>query len=134
MHRHDWPETAMQLAESIAASRSEHPNIEERVGACCIRHDHSVASLGYNGTPPNVDIDWTGPERKTHVIHAEVNALRYVRPGEVDFMAVTMSPCSPCLTVISSYGIKKVYYRKKYDKGDEAIKTATSLGIELIQI
>ena len=134
MHKCSWEETAMHLAESIAQDRSEHPNELERNGACCVRYDKSIASLGYNGPPPNVDINWIGPERKTHVIHAETNALRYIKPGEVEFMAVTTSPCITCLINISSYGIKKVYYRHKYDKDDGAFEAAKKHGIELIQI
>lgn len=110
--RPTWEEYALELAE-VAASRSQDP--WEKVGACLLRADHSVASLGYNGAPPGVEIDWSNrEERRPYVLHAEVNALRYVRPGESLFMAVTVSPCPDCLRAIAAWRVPRVVYRRRY--------------------
>ena len=85
--RLSWEEYALQLA-TAAAARSEDPY--ERVGACVLRLDYSVAGVGYNGAPSGVEIDWSDRDRRRErVVHAEVNALRYVRPDEGDILART---------------------------------------------
>ena len=72
--RIDWHTYALKLA-LVASERSEDPYV--KVGACVLRLDNSVAGLGYNGAPPEVDIYWHDrDERRKRVIHAEVNALR----------------------------------------------------------
>ena len=74
--RISWHEYALELAR-VAAKRSEDPYL--KVGACVLRHDNSVAALGYNGAPPNIEIDWTNrDERRKRVVHAKINELRYV--------------------------------------------------------
>jgi deoxycytidylate deaminase len=54
--RKTWEETALVLAETIARCRSEDPYMQ--VGACAVLQDNSV-SLGYNGPPPKIEIDWS---------------------------------------------------------------------------
>lgn len=123
----------MSLAEA-AALRSEDPF--RKVGACLIRHDHTVAAMGYNGAPPGVEIDWTDrDERRLWVIHAEANALRYVTPGEVWLMASTMMPCRECVLLAASYGIKEIIYRDEldpavYDKS-KILEIADACGITI---
>lgn len=113
MARLSQREYAMELAKT-AASRSEDPY--HTVGCCLVRHDHSIAALGYNGAPPGVEIDWTDRDaRRAWVIHAEANALRYVRPGEVALMATTMMPCVQCVLLAAAYGIKQIVYREELD-------------------
>jgi len=116
--RPQWNQYAMLLAWA-AATRSQDPFVQ--VGACILRHDHSVLSLGYNGAPPGVEIDWTDRDkRRPLVIHAEMNALRYIKPGEGEIMAVTLLPCHDCLKSIASYGITDVYFQDDPIDTDEA--------------
>jgi dCMP deaminase len=130
--RKSWEETALILAETIAACRSQDPYAQ--VGACAILRDNSV-SLGYNGPPPGVEIDWSEREsRGARVIHAEVNALRSVVPGQCKFLAVTLLPCRHCMTFIASKGIKKVIYREVYERDKLAFELAREFGIELVQV
>mgnify|MGYP003118706456 CR=1 FL=1 len=132
MNRLNWEEYALELAR-VAALRSEDPFIQ--VGACVLRHDNSVAGLGYNGAPPGIQIDWSDrDERRKRVVHAEVNALRYAKPGECKLLACNLLPCNNCLKMISSYGIKKVIFSKIYDLDKSSLKLAKEFGIELIQI
>jgi deoxycytidylate deaminase len=130
--RKSWEETALILAETVAACRSQDPYVQ--VGACAILQDNSV-SLGYNGPPPGVEIDWSEREgRSAKVIHAEVNALRSVAPGECRFLAVTLLPCRHCMTFIASKGIKKIVYRQVYERDQLAFELAREFGIELVQM
>ncbi len=127
--RIDWPTYALKLA-FIASERSEDPYL--KVGACVLREDNSIAGLGYNGAPPGIDIDWSNrDERRKRVIHAEVNALRYVKPGECDFLASTHLPCNECLRMIASYGIKKIVYDHEYERDNSSISLAKQFDILL---
>ena len=92
MSRLPWENYAIDLA-LVASRRSEDPYL--KVGACILREDYSVASLGYNGAPPKIEIDWTDrDERRKRVIHAETNALRYIKPNEGYLLACTHLPCN----------------------------------------
>lgn len=107
--RATWDEYAIGLAVA-AAVRSEDPYV--RVGAVVLRTDHSVAALGYNGAPPGVEINWSDRDaRRQRVIHAETNALRYLRPGEGYLIAVTLMPCVECLKLARAHGIHEVRYK-----------------------
>jgi deoxycytidylate deaminase len=130
--RKSWEETALTLAETIAECRSQDPYVQ--VGACAVLRDNSVC-LGYNGPPPGIDIDWSEREhRSARVIHAEVNALRSVAPGQCKFLAVTMLPCRHCMTFIASKGIKKIVYRQVYERDKLAFELAREFRIELVRI
>lgn len=131
-NRKSWEETALILAETIADCRSQDPYIQ--VGACAVLQDNSV-SLGYNGPPPKVEIDWSDRDnRLSRVIHAEVNALRSVGPGECKFLAVTLLPCRSCMTFIASKGVKRIVFRDVYERDQIAFELAKEFGIELVRI
>lgn len=106
---------SLDLADA-ASARSEDPYFQ--VGAVVLRSDNTVASVGYNGAPSGVEIDWGDRDRRRdYVIHAEMNALRYVTPGEVagGLVACTHHPCATCLRMIAAYGLKRVVYRNELD-------------------
>ncbi len=127
--RIDWVRYALDLAK-VAASRSEDPYV--KVGATILRKDHSVASLGYNGVPSGVTIDWSDrDERRKRVIHAEINALRYIKPEEGYIMACCLSPCRHCVQATASYGIKIICYEQEYDKDEFAFELAKEFGVTL---
>jgi deoxycytidylate deaminase len=130
--RKSWEETALILAETIALCRSQDPY--QQVGACAVMHDNSI-TLGYNGPPPGIEIDWSDREaRLAKIIHAEVNALRSVAPGQCKFLAVTLLPCRHCMTFIASKGIKKIVFREIYHRDQLAFELAKEFGIELVQM
>jgi deoxycytidylate deaminase len=130
--RKSWEETALVLAETIAECRSQDPYVQ--VGACAVLNDYSIA-LGYNGPPPGIEIDWSDREsRGARVIHAEVNALRSVLPGQCKFLAVTLLPCRHCMTFIASKGVKKIVFRKIYQRDQMAFELAREFGIELLHV
>ena len=127
-----WEEYAIALA-GVAALKSKDPYV--KVGCCLLRHDNTIASLGYNGFPSGVEEDWTDrDERRKYVNHSEQNALRFVKPNECYLAAVTLLPCNDCLKSLASYGIKKVIYREVYDRDDSSLIMANKFGIELKQL
>jgi dCMP deaminase len=130
--RLSWEETALILAQTVAECRSQDPYVQ--VGACAVLQDDSI-TLGYNGPPPGIQIDWSErEERGPRIIHAEVNALRSVQPGQCRFLAVTLLPCRNCMTFIASKGIRRVVYREIYERDTLAFELAKEFGIELIQL
>ena len=132
MSRPSWEEYALLLANT-ASLRSEDPYI--KCGACVLRHDNSVAGLGYNGSPPGYNIDWTDRDaRRPFVSHAERSALRYCKPGEAKLIAVTLSPCQHCIIDIAMFGIKKVIFQDDYTDYFQVLEIAKRYDIELIQM
>lgn len=129
--RIDWELYALDIAEAVA-KKSKDP--WKKVGAVLLRHDHSVASVGYNGFPAGVPEDWSDrEERRKYVIHAETNALRFTRPEECSVLACTLLPCPSCLKAVSGHGIRRVVYREVYQRDPESLEMAERMGIELKQ-
>ncbi len=132
MNRISWEEYALKLAET-ASIRSEDPYL--KVGACVLRHDNSVAGLGYNGSPPGYEIDWSDRDsRRPFVSHAERSALRYCKPGEAKLIAITLSPCQHCIMDIAMFGIKKVVFRNFYERDEKSFEIAHKFDIKMVQI
>lgn len=127
-----WEKYALGIAE-VAARKSKDP--WQRVGACLLRHDNTVAGVGYNGFPAGMHEDWDDRDmRRLFVVHAEQNALRYVKPNECRLIAVTLLPCNDCLKAIASYGIKKIVYGGNYGRDESTLALAHSFGIELVKL
>jgi dCMP deaminase len=122
----------------VISKRSEDPY--HKVGAAVFRKDNSIAGAGYNGAPAGIEIDWTlKPERAPKVIHAEVNALRWTTPNEIQhgWLASTKLPCANCLTVVASYGIKTIVYLNGFSNQGEDVLSfslAQEFGINLTQM
>ncbi len=124
--------TALKMAKILAQDRSEDDHT--KVGGCGIRPDKSLI-FGYNGAPPGIDIDWSNRDEKNkRVIHAESNILRYCKPGEIDTMVLTHSPCANCLPMIASYGVKTIYFEEYYHRNPDVDIIAKEFGIKLEQI
>ena len=132
MSRPSWEEYAMLLANT-ASLRSEDPYV--KCGACILRHDNSVAALGYNGAIAGHTIDWSSrDDRRPFVSHAERSALRYCKPGEAKLIAVTLSPCESCMIDIAMYGIQTVIYRDVYERSEISFDIAKKFKINLIHL
>lgn len=136
--RLNWPQYALELAYA-AAKRSEDPFI--KVGAAILREDMSVASVGYNGAPAGIVIDWQDRNsRRPYVIHAEANALRYatIKDTKNGLLAVTHHPCATCLTLIAAHNFKHVVFGEYIDgpnyPRNEIQNIASILGIKIDQI
>jgi dCMP deaminase len=127
-----WQEYALDIAK-VAAKKSKDP--WRKVGACLLRHDNTVAGVGFNGFPAGMREDWQDRDkRRLYIVHAEQNALRYVKPNECGLIAVTLLPCNDCLKAIASHGIKTVVYQDIYDRDATSIELAKDFGVELVQI
>lgn len=128
----NWDEYAIGIAEAVS-NKSKDP--WNKVGVVILRKDHSIASVGYNGFPQGVEEDWSNrDERRKYVIHAEQNALRYIKPDEGEVIYSTLMPCSDCIKAIAAYKIKRVVYKNLYANDCSAIEFAEKMGIELIQL
>ena len=131
-NRLSWEEYAIGLAEA-ASLRSEDPYV--KVGAAVFRDDWSVAGVGYNGAPAGIDIDWSDrDDRRRRVIHAEVNALRYVQPQEGHALVCTLLPCSACVQTIAAHGIKHILYKEVYEVDNWALVLCKEFNIGLHSI
>lgn len=131
-NRLSWEEYALSLAK-VASLRSEDPF--KKTGCCVLRHDKSVAGIGYNGGPRGINIDWSDrDERRKRVLHSEINSLAYCKPGEIWLLACNLLPCRSCMQAIASYSIKTVVYEEVYDKDDFSLVLAKEFGIDLKQI
>ena len=128
----NWETYALALAK-VASLKSKDPYI--KVGCCLLRHDNTVASLGYNGFPSGMEENWSNrEERRKYVNHAEANALRFVRPDECYLAAITLLPCNDCLKSLASYGIKKIVYSETYERDQSSEVLAQKFGIEIVKI
>ena len=126
-----WEEYAMALAE-VASLKSKDPWV--KVGACLLRTEDNTAILGFNGFPKGMEEDWSDRDRRRQfVIHAEQNALRYVKPNECWLCAVTLLCCNVCLKSLASYGIKKIIYKEIYNNDMSTLELAREFGIDLIK-
>jgi dCMP deaminase len=128
----NWEQYALSLAK-VASLKSKDPFV--KVGCALLRHDNTIASLGYNGFPTGMLEDYSNrDDRRKFVIHAEQNSLRFIKPRECYLAATTLLPCNDCLKSLAAYGIKKVIYEKVYDKDSSSLDLAEKFGIELIQV
>ncbi len=112
LNRPTLGEYALALA-TAAATRSEDPH--RKVGAAILGPAGEVLATGYNGTPagspPLSPEEWEDRDLvRDLTIHAEANALRFVRPGEGVLLASTLQPCLECLKAIRAQGIRRVVY------------------------
>lgn len=138
MNRLSWDEYGIQIARA-ASSRSEDPYF--KVGACVLRMDRSIASVGYNGAAPGVELSWDDRDaRRGFVIHAEVNALRYCSPFDTrgGYLYCTHHPCQECIKVIASYGIRDIVWADPVDENvydlHQVKEFAYRCGIEMRQV
>lgn len=128
----NWGQYALELAKT-ASLKSKDPWV--KVGCCLLRHDFSVGALGYNGFPAGMKEDWSNrEERRKFVVHAESNALRYVKPNECYLAASTLLPCNDCLKNLASYGIRQIVYKDIYQFDKSTLELVEKFGIELKQI
>ena len=134
-NRISWEEYALKIAEA-AALRSEDPF--RKVGACVLDHRNRVTAVGYNGLAPGKDVDpsfWLDRDKRLpFMLHAEINALSLIANSECQLIACTLMPCPACATAIAAHGIKKVVYRDKYDRNQDALEIFDFYGIEHAQI
>lgn len=149
---------AHMRAAEVYASLSSAKRLQ--VGALVVKDDR-IISIGYNGTPAGWDnecetkqykgevigagidgfdsSDYAGDFKlvtKPEVIHAEANAIAKLasshESGKGAIMFVTHAPCMECAKLISTSGIKAVYYKYEY-RNIDGLEFLNQCGIHTIQ-
>jgi dCMP deaminase len=108
----NWDQWYMSLA-TIVASKSKDPST--KVGCVIVRPDNTIASVGYNGFPRDIE---DTPERLNErptkyalTIHAEMNAIIAARePLKNCKLYTTLLTCDRCFLHIIQAGIKHIVY------------------------
>ncbi|OIP71096.1 MAG: cytidine deaminase [Oscillatoriales cyanobacterium CG2_30_44_21] len=131
--RPTWDEYFMLLTK-LAAMRSTC--LAFPVGAVIVK-DKQVLATGYNGSPsgsvhcttqgycyPNLISCDSSNEFPSRAVHAEANAIaqaaRHGISTDGAIIYVTLEPCTSCLKLIVSAGIREVYYETNFNKGNNA--------------
>ena len=112
-----WDEYFMGVA-MLSGMRSKDPNTQ--VGACIVRKDNKILSMGYNGLPRGCSDDefpWCREgdpldNKYMYTAHSELNAILNYRGGSLENakLYVTLFPCNECAKAIIQAGITTVVY------------------------
>lgn len=126
----------MDLAKVIA-TRSSDPH--RKVGAVAATYDNRIIATGYNGTAPGFkeskDFYADRDARRFMMIHAEQNLCSlFARTAGVKTVAVTLSPCVSCATLLASHGVKRVLYCEEYGDFKNSRHVLRSYGITVEKI
>lgn len=137
--RESWDSYFIGLAIGVA-ERGTCPR--RKVGAVLTQNNH-LRATGYNGAPSGqphclkVGCLLNGKGRCQRTIHAEANALRDVRPEDLEqaILWVTDMPCVACAKLIACCPLSEVVYLRPYHASDarEASKIIESADIALRQ-
>jgi dCMP deaminase len=112
--RISWDDWFLGLADYVS-TRSKDPST--KCGAVIVRPDNTIASLGYNGFPrdiedsPHLLVDRN--EKYKRVIHAEMNAILTAREPVRGYTLYTWPflTCERCAVHVIQAGIAKVITR-----------------------
>ena len=133
-HTESWDE--FFLTEALNYSRrSKDPST--KVGACIVRPDKTVVSMGFNGFPRGM-ADFVSryenrEDKYNRVIHAEMNAILFARE-RLDFCTLYVTPlmcCHRCAPHIIQAGIKRVVFSCREDNRAGAWSDSTKLAMEM---
>ena len=120
----------------IVATRSKDPY--RKVGAVILNSDNRIISTGYNGLAPGYEPSedfWLNKEvRKPFMIHAEINALSYIKRGEGKLLVCTLKPCHNCLLACIAHGIKTIWYGEEKEGLEQSNIIARTYGIRFSSI
>ena len=131
-----WDDRFLALAEHVGGW-SKDPST--RVGACIVRPDRTVASMGFNGLPRGVqDTEDRLHARDTKLamtIHAELNAILSSHvPVRGYTIYCTMPCCDRCAAHIIQAGLVRVVARRPtarmLDRWAESFQTADEMLLE----
>lgn len=112
----NWNEYLMNVAHAVKL-RSKDPKTQ--VGCVIVDHWNRIVSTGYNGMPPGSSRDtnaiWGSDDKHEYVVHAEQNALDYIRYAVIDRGAdyklyTTHYPCIHCARLICDTRVMTIFY------------------------
>jgi dCMP deaminase len=132
---------ALDLAFAVS-DRSRDPST--KVGAVIIRHDKTIASMGYNGFPRTMEDkeEWWNdrPEKYARVIHAEMNALLNAKESVLGMtLYVTHPCCEHCAKHVIAAGITKVVFatsdeiRERFDIA-KSLELFSDCGVQVTEV
>ena len=123
------------LLALAASERSEDPHT--KVGAVIVNRFNEVLATGYNGLKSGERLNphLSRDEKRKHMIHAEQNALRFVKNVDKPHTVyISLSPCLACAQAIMANNIKRVIYAKEYER-DVSFKGIFDIyGVEYYQV
>ena len=106
-----WDVRFLDLAH-LVSTWSKDPST--KVGAVIVRPDRTIASVGFNGFPQQMNDDpelYNNREQKySRVIHGEINALIFVREPIKGYTLYTypFMPCDRCCVQMIQAGIIRI--------------------------
>lgn len=112
-----WDLRFLDLAKAVSLW-SKDPST--KCGAVLVRHDRTIASVGYNGFPRGIDDNHRLNDRETKyecIIHAEMNAIMNCRDQTLIGYSIYVwpfLPCPNCAIHIIQSGIIKVVAPKNH--------------------
>lgn len=144
--RNDWTTYFMDIADRVAQRST---CLRRKVGAVAVK-DKRIVSTGYNGAPSGIKHcadagclrqELGIPSGQRHeicrAVHAEQNVIiEAARFGISLFGAelyCTTLPCLICAKMLVNSGIRRVFFREKYDD-QMTLDLFNDAGIELVQI
>lgn len=108
--------------------------VSKQVACLLVDFDGNIVASGVNGTPkgytnccdhfpnynPETDREAHHKWSNIHEIHAEQNTIsRAPAKSQLDGEVIaycTLEPCMSCTKLLVSYGVKEIYFSKRYDK------------------
>ena len=135
MSKPSWDEYFMRIAETVSI---RSPDPKYKVGAVIVSLDKHILATGYNGFVAGYDesvIDWSNREvLRPYIIHAEVNAILHAYTKLKDaVLYVTLSPCSECIKLVATAGIKQIVFKEAYKDYFKVETFCKDHGILLLQ-
>lgn len=127
--RPTWDDLFMAITDTVASRSACFPH---QIGAVFVDDNHRVVSLGYSG--PSVgdtncsDVGYcvkvdgdpkTGKIKRCNGAHAEMNAI--VNSGNTNRLSnstlySTVLPCYDCMKILNNLGVKRIVYKKEYQR------------------
>jgi deoxycytidylate deaminase len=122
-------------AEEIA---SKSPDPYKKVGIIAFDEDDNLVTFGFNHAGKTVGPDhpfWINREtRRPFMTHAEQDLVRTLRGRKPHSVVITLFPCTSCVSLLASIGVKEIYYKEVYDKDLLALAVAVHYEIKTYSI
>lgn len=131
-----WDQYFLAIAKT-ASIKSKDP--KTKVGAVIVDEDNRIVSTGFNGYPPGYDdssVDWSNRDQiRSTISHAEENAILFSRISlKKCKLYTTLAPCTNCLKMAATAGIKEIYYLNDYSKNSIPQEYIDLLGLKITKI